>query len=55
MFTEFKYAYVCRDACYKASKTERLDQCQLPRTSYEIHKIIYLPASMKLFKNKMND
>ena len=27
--------------------------CQLPRPPYEIHKMIYLRASVKIFKNKM--
>ena len=55
MFREFNYANVCRDACYKANKTERLEVCQLPRPLYEIHKIIYLPASVKFFKDKMKN
>ena len=39
---------------YKASKTETLDLCQLPRPPFEIHKMINLPASVKIFKNKLN-
>ena len=37
----------------KASKTEALDLCQLPCPPYEIHKMIYLPASVKDFKSKL--
>ena len=32
----------------KASKTETLDLCQLPRPPFEIHKMINLPASVKI-------
>ena len=35
----------------EASKTEALDLCQLPRPPYEIHEMINLPASVKVFKN----
>ena len=34
----------------KASKTETLDLCQLPLPICEIHKMINLPASVKIFK-----
>ena len=39
----------------KASKSEALDLCQLPCPPYEIHKMIYmyLPVSVKVFKNKL--
>mgnify|MGYP001802993032 CR=1 FL=1 len=37
----------------KASKTEILDLFQLPRPKYEIHKMINLPDSVKIFKNKL--
>ena len=33
---------------HKASKTETLDLCQLPRPPFEIHKMINLPASVKI-------
>ena len=39
----------------KASKTETLDLCQLPRPPFEIHKMINLPASVKIFKNKLKN
>ena len=44
---------VLHDLPYKASKTETLDMCQLPRSPFEIHKMINLPASVKIFKNKL--
>ena len=37
----------------KARKTETLDLCQLSCPLYEIHKMINLPASVKIFKNKL--
>ena len=37
----------------KARKTETLDLCQLPCPLYEIQKMINLPASVKIFKNKL--
>ena len=40
---------------YKASKTETLDLCQLPRPLFEIHKMINLTASVKIFKNKLRN
>ena len=40
---------------YKASKTETLDLCQLPRPLVEIQKMINLPASVKIFKNKLRN
>ena len=40
---------------HKASKTETLGLCQLPRPPDEIHKVIYLPASVKIFKNKLKN
>ena len=39
----------------KASKTETLDLCQLPRPLFEIHKMINLPASVKIFKNELKN
>ena len=39
----------------KASKTETLDLCQLPHPPFEIHKMINLPASVKIFKNKLKN
>ena len=41
----------------KASKTVTLDmcQCQLPRPPYEIHKMMNLPASVTIFKNKLKN
>ena len=42
-------------ATNKASKTETLDLCQLPRPPFEIHKMINLPASVKIFKNKLKN
>ena len=39
----------------KVSKTETLDLCQLPRLLFEIHKMINLPASVKIFKNKLKN
>ena len=53
---------VCLSGCLclcvshgKASITETLDLCQLPRPPYEIHKMINLPASVKIFKNKLRN
>ena len=37
----------------KGSKTEILDLCQLPHPKYEIHEMIDLSASVKIFKNKL--
>ena len=37
----------------KARKTETLDLCQLSCSLYEIHKMINLPASVTIFKNKL--
>ena len=37
----------------KASKTETLDLCQLTHPPDEIHKMINLPASVKIFKSKL--
>ena len=39
----------------KTSKTETLDLCQLPRPPFEIRKMINLPASVKIFKNKLKN
>ena len=41
--------------CDQASKTETLDLCQLPCPLFEIHKMINLPASVKIFKNKLKN
>ena len=38
-----------------ASKTETLDLCQLPRPPDKIHNMIYLPASVKISKNKLKN
>ena len=40
---------------HKASKIETLDLCQLTRSPNEIHKMINLPASVKIFKNKLKN
>ena len=39
----------------KASKTKTVDLCQLPRPLFEINKMINLPASVKIFKNKVKN
>ena len=48
-------AYYIQQIFHKASKTETLDLCQLPRPPNEIHKMINLPASVKIFKNKLKN
>ena len=48
-------AMIFSTVLYKASKTETLDLCQLPRPLFEIHKMINLPASVKIFKNKLKN
>ena len=51
----FPLSYLKKKHDDKASKTEILDLCQLPRPLCEIHKMINLPASVKIFKNKLRN
>ena len=46
---------VSKITIHKATKTETLDLCQLPRPPFEIHKMINLLASIKIFKNKLKN
>ena len=43
------------DIVSSGEQTDTFDLCQLPRPPYEIHKMIYLPASVKIFKNKLKN
>ena len=47
--------FISRASPHKARKTETLDLCQLPRPLFEIRKMINLPASVKIFKNKLKN
>ena len=47
--------WIVRQYNQQASKTVTLDLCQLPRPPYEIHKMINLPASVTIFKNKLKN
>ena len=40
---------------YRASKSETLDLSLLPCPPYEIHKMICLPSSIKILKNKLQN
>ena len=52
---QIKIFWLTPNSQYKASKTETLDLCQLPRPPFEIHKMINLPAPVKIFKYKLKN